>query len=66
MDEYGKKYSRMVSVEKTRQDKIRGFECGANYGKSCNFHGFYAYRYSQEGLCNECELNEFLQRYHSC
>jgi len=49
-------------VKKCELNRTRGFEgC-----KECPFKGFYLCTYSTEGLCNDCEITKFPERYYPC
>src|ERR1700722_12006380 len=59
--------------EKQEQSSLRsggksrkGLQCCKNYPESCDFFGFFGYRYSGEGLCKECELKDFPLRFSGC
>jgi len=53
------------SIDSQRAKK-NGFEGCANYPKSCNFSGYYLAEYSKEGLCKECEIKKFPERFQGC
>jgi hypothetical protein len=57
---------KMASAIASKNKKSDGFQGCKNYGKSCNFNGFYLAKYSPEGLCSNCELKEFPDRYYGC
>ncbi len=43
-----------------------GFQGCSNLGKGCDFNGFYLCSYSEEGLCKNCEIDEYPERFHGC
>lgn len=51
---------------KSRQNRTNGFQGCVNYGKGCDFAGFYLCTYSREGLCTDCEIKEFPDRFYGC
>lgn len=53
-------------VEKCKKRSSHGFQGCVNAGKGCNEHGYYLATYSPEGLCHECDLKQFPERYHGC
>lgn len=57
---------KMNCADSCRRVGTGGFQGCANLGKGCDFRGFYLYRYSNEGLCDECELKTFPDRYKGC
>lgn len=54
----------MENSLRSKRDRTNGFEGCSN--KDCNFGGFYQYRYSVEGLCTICELEQFPDRFYGC
>jgi hypothetical protein len=53
-------------ADQCRRKKRGGFEGCKNYPEECSFAGFYHAQYSPEGLCSDCELKKFPDRYHGC
>ena len=52
-------------VNNSRRKKTRGFQ-GCKNKEACGFTGFYLCTYSREGLCDECECEQFPERFHGC
>ena len=50
----------------SRQKRVNGSQVCANYGNGCNFPENYFCIYSPEGLCYNCQLLQFPERYHGC
>ncbi len=59
-------YDKMLWARKSAKGECNGFQGCANLGKGCDFYGFYLCTYSSEGLCDDCEINAFPERYHGC
>lgn len=57
---------KIVWAEKAKVEKTDGFQGCSNLGNGCNFTGFYLARYSPEGLCTNCELEKFPERFKGC
>lgn len=66
MAQYDSEWDKMLFAQKAGRERKHGFEGCKNYGKECDFTGFYLCRYSNEGLCSKCELKEFPERFHGC
>jgi len=64
--EYDSEFEKTKFAMNSKQKKTNGFEGCANYGKGCDFRGFYCYKYSKEGLCDDCERKIFPERYSGC
>lgn len=56
---------KMAFAVESNKNKINGFEGCINWRK-CKFEGFYLCTYSPEGLCGECEIKEFPDRFYGC
>lgn len=56
----------MMIAESCKKSATGGFQGCKNYPTTCSFDGFYLAQYSPEGLCNNCELKEFPDRFHGC
>ncbi len=55
-------FASMSSAIEGKLNRDSGFEgC-----KECDFKGFYFCPYSKEGLCEECEVKRFPERFHGC
>lgn len=59
-------WEKMSFAENAREKGTFGFQGCVNYGNGCDFAGFYLAHYSKEGLCHECELKQFPERFHGC
>jgi hypothetical protein len=57
---------RMEIAIKYKNARTGGFQGCSNFGNGCDFNGFYLAQYSPEGLCNNCELKQFPNRYRGC
>ena len=57
---------KMQFVLMSKIARTNGFEGCINYGKECHENGFYLCTYSREGLCDDCELKYFPNRFHGC
>ena len=53
-------------VDRDRMNKTSGFEGCINFEKGCEFGGYYLCTYSKEGLCKQCEIKQFPERFHGC
>jgi hypothetical protein len=58
-------YLSMKRALQEKRNRSGGFQGCVNKEK-CGFEGFYLCRYSEEGLCKNCEIEQFPERYHGC
>lgn len=66
MPEYDSEIQKMIYASHCKNSRSSGFQGCANLKKGCNFRGFYLCTYSEEGLCSDCELKTFPNRYKGC
>jgi hypothetical protein len=59
-------YEKMAIATQFKVHRTGGFEGCANFGKGCDFGGYYLCKYSKEGLCMECELEKYPERFNGC
>lgn len=59
-------YYKVEFAKTCKKKSTHGFQGCANFGKGCNEGGYYLASYSPEGLCHECELKQFPERFHGC
>ena len=57
---------KMDIADACRRRRTDGFQGCKNYGYGCDFGGFYLACYSCEGLCANCELKQFPDRFNGC
>lgn len=63
---YDSEFEKMIMADKCRHEKIHGFQGCKNYGKGCDFGGYYLAQYSPEGLCDACERTAYPERFNGC
>jgi hypothetical protein len=66
MSFYDSKFKKTEIASRCKQKRTGGFQGCTNLGNGCDFKGFYLCKYSPEGLCTSCELEQFHDRYHGC
>jgi hypothetical protein len=59
-------WDKIEFAQKSRHNRTYGFQGCANLNKGCDFNGFYLCTYSPEGLCEDCELKQFPERFYGC
>lgn len=57
-------FRKLSAACRAKQEKKRGFEGCSD--PDCNFDGYYLCTYSKEGLCSDCEQEQFPDRYIGC
>jgi hypothetical protein len=62
---YDSELSTIKCARDSSRKGIRGFQGCANQ-KKCGFDGFYLAQYSPEGLCNDCEFEQYPERFVAC
>jgi hypothetical protein len=55
-------YYTELSCKNSRENRSDGFQ-GCSH---CDFGGYYLYQYSPEGLCSECEIKLYPERFYPC
>lgn len=55
----------MIFARKSAKRRENGFE-GCKNKEECGFKGFYLAKYSKEGLCSDCELKSYPERFYGC
>lgn len=58
--------NKLFFAEKCRKKGTHGFQGCVNFGKGCKESGYYLVTYSKEGLCHDCELKQFPERWYGC
>lgn len=63
---YSSYIEKMTIADRSRNDRTNGFQGCANRGRGCDARGFDLCIYSEDGLCSNCELKTFPDRYSGC
>lgn len=64
-DWWASEFAKMKRAQQSRRKQEDGFQGCVNKA-TCGFGGYYLAEYSPEGLCNDCELQRFPERYVAC